>query len=143
VTETAITPRAYSVAFFRVDVMSTRLGAFASVRGLEAQIDYLEYREGGLNSVVHRLPGSIRYPNLVFSQGLTTQGALEQWLSSSGIQPKSSTVVVTLCEPTGTRVRSWSFANAYPVRWTGPVLEAGGAIIAGEELEIAHGGFLS
>jgi phage tail-like protein len=131
------------VAFFTVDVMSTPLGAFASARGLEAQVDYLEYREGGLNSVVHRLPGPLRYPNLVFSQGLTSQGALEQWLTSGGIQPKCTTVVVTLREPGGMRVRSWSFANAYPVRWTGPVLDAGGGVIAGEELEIAHGGFLS
>lgn len=136
-------PTAYGITFFTVDVMDRTVGAFASVRGLEAQIDYLEHREGGLNNVVHRLPGPIRYPNLLFSQGLTTQGALEQWLTSVGLQPQCSTVVVTLCEPDGSRVRSWSFADAYPVRWTGPVLDAGGGMIAGEELEIAHGGFLS
>jgi phage tail-like protein len=134
---------AYGVAFFTVDVLERTVGAFSSVRGLEASVDYLEHREGGINGVVYRLPGPIRYPNLVFSQGLTTQGALESWLTSGGLQPKTATVVVTLCDTRGNRVRSWSFADAYPVRWTGPVLEAGGAVIAGEELEVAHQGFLS
>jgi phage tail-like protein len=133
---------AYPIGYYIVDVLAKTVGAFASIRGLEMEVDYLEHREGGLNTTVHRLPGQIRYPNLVFSQGLTKQGALEEWLSSGGIQPQCTTVVVTLCNPGGSPVRSWSFADAYPVRWTGPSLDAGGGSLAGEELEIAHGGFL-
>lgn len=139
----ALQPTAYPVAFFLVDIKDSTLGTFSSVRGLEAQIDYLEHREGGANTVVHRLPGPTRYPNLVFSQGLTAQGALESWLTSGGLHPTCTTVVVSLCNAGGSRIRSWSFADAYPVRWTGPVLDAGGGVIAGEELEVAHGGFLT
>ena len=133
----------YSNGTFTVDLMDQSIGAFTSVRGLEMQVDFIEYREGGMNNVVHRLPGQMRYPNLVFSQGVTAKGALEKWVMGEGIQPKLKTVIVTLLDTDSTEVRTWKFADGYPVRWTGPVLDAGGTMIAGEELEIAHGGFLS
>jgi phage tail-like protein len=140
---TAAAVQAHGVSRFVVDVANKPIGAFTSIRGLEAQVDYLEYREGGLNTVVHRLPGQIRYPNLVLSQGLTVQGELESWLARGGLGPKLQVVIVTLQDENGAHVRSWSFADAYPVRWTGPVLSAEGGVLAGEELEIAHKGFLA
>jgi phage tail-like protein len=137
------TEDAYGIGYFTVDVTDATVGTFTSVRGLEAQIDYLEYREGGVNGVVHRLPGPARYPNLVLSQGLTVKGPLEAWLGTVGLRPQRKVVVVTLCDADGGKIRSWSFADAYPVRWTGPVLSLDGVMIAGEELEIAHAGLLS
>lgn len=136
-------PLGYSNGTFVIDLGDQSLGTFNSVRGLEMQVDFVEYREGGINDVVHRLPGQIRYPNLVFSQGLTAQGAIQKWLTSDGIKPKPKTVLVTLLDTDLKEVRSWKFANGYPVRWTGPTLDAGGTMIAGEELEIAHEGFLT
>jgi phage tail-like protein len=127
---------------FKVDVMGKTLGVFGSVRGLELHVDYLEYRQGGWNDVVLRLPGPLRYPNLVLSQGVTQQGALEQWMDTGELIADTHTLVVTLYAGGGTVVRTWSFANAYPVRWTGPVLTPDGSLAAGEEIEVAHAGFV-
>ena len=37
-------------------------------------------------------------------------------------------------------MRTWSFRNAYPVKWTGGDLNAGGTEFLTESLEIAHNG---
>lgn len=128
-----------ATAAFTVEVLGRTLGTFGAIRGLEAQVDVLEYREGGINDLVHRLPGQLTYPNLVLSHGLTSR-AVEDWFALTRLGAARHAMTVTFLDNDGTAIRAWSFADAYPIRWTGPVLSAGGTDVAGEELEIAHGG---
>ncbi len=124
---------------FTAEVLGRTLGTFAAIRGLEAQVDVLEYREGGINDLVHRLPGQLSYPNLVLSGGVTSR-AVEEWFAQTRLGAERHAMTVTFLDSAGTAVRAWSFAEAFPIRWTGPVLTAGGGAVAGEELEVAHGG---
>ena len=126
-------------AAFTAEVLGKTLGTFGAIRGLEAHVDVLEYREGGINDVVHRLPGQLIYPNLVLSNGLTSS-AVEEWFAKTRLGAERHNLTVTFLDNVGKAVRAWSFAAAYPIRWTGPVLSAGGTDVAGEELEVAHGG---
>ena len=130
---------AHAGAAFTVEVLGLTLGTFAAIRGLEAQVDVLEYREGGINDVVHRLPGALTYPNIVLSNGLTSR-AVEDWFAKTRLGAERHTMTVTFLDHAGKAMRAWSFADAYPVRWTGPTLSAGDTAVAGEELEVAHGG---
>ena len=124
---------AHAAMSFTAEVLGRTLGTFAAIRGLEAHVEILEYREGGINDVVHRLPGQLRYPNLVLSNGVTSR-AVEEWFGQTRLGAERHTMTVTFLDSAGKALRAWSFAEAYPVRWTGPVLTAG------EELEVAHGG---
>ncbi len=133
------TPTTTASTAFTAEVLGRTLGTFAAVRGLEAQVEILEYREGGINDVVHRLPGPLTYPNLVLSGGLTSR-AVEEWFSQTRLGAARHTMTLTFLDMAGNGIRAWSFADAYPVRWTGPVLSAGDGAVAGEELEVAHGG---
>jgi phage tail-like protein len=130
---------AHASMAFTAEVLGRTLGSFAGIRGLEAQVDILEYREGGINDLVHRLPGQLSYPNLILSGGVTSR-AVEEWFAQTRLGADRHTMTVTFLDSAGTTVRAWSFAEAFPVRWTGPVLTAGGGAVAGEELEVAHGG---
>lgn len=130
---------AHASMAFTAEVLGRTLGTFAGIRGLEAQVDILEYREGGINDLVHRLPGQLSYPNLVLSGGVTSR-AVEEWFAQTRLGAERHALTVTFLDSTGTAVRAWSFADAFPIRWTGPVLTAGGGAVAGEELEVAHGG---
>jgi len=132
------TESAPSIAF-TVEVLGKTLGIFASVKGLESTVDVLEYREGGVNNLVHRLPGQVTYPNLVLAEGLTTK-AVEEWFAKTNLGAERHTVTLTLLDHRGNPVRAWAFADAFPVRWAGPVLSASSTQIAAEELELAHGG---
>lgn len=124
---------------FTAEVLGLTLGSFSAIRGLEAQVDILEYREGGINDIVHRLPGQMTYPNLVLSGGVTSR-AVEEWFAQTRLGAQRHAMTVTFLDSAGTPVRAWSFAEAFPIRWTGPVLTAGGGSVAGEELEVAHAG---
>jgi len=128
-----------AAAAFTVEVLGKTLGTFGAIRGLEAQVEMLEYREGGINDVVHRLPGQVTYPNVVLSNGLTSR-AVEEWFAKTRLGADRHTMTVTFLDADGEAVRAWSFADAFPIRWTGPVLSAGTTDVAAEELEVAHAG---
>jgi phage tail-like protein len=50
---------------------------------------------------------------------------------------------LTLYDSKGTKVQAWSFAEAYPVKWTASDLNSGGNEVMTETLEIAHSGMAS
>jgi phage tail-like protein len=114
------------------------IGYFSHCSGLELSFDVFEYQEGGNNDFVHRLPGTMRYPNLVLSRGLTEQEALLKWFMATRTEAERKEITLTL--KTGSAERMWTFADAFPVKWTGPTLDAETGDIATETLEIAHTG---
>ena len=113
------------------------VGFFMSCSGLEIGFEVYEYGEGG-NDVVHRLPGALQYPNLVLARGLTREDALLRWLLATRAKAERKEITLTL--RSGAGERSWTFDDAFPVRWTGPHIDSSGSSFASESLEIAHGG---
>ena len=115
------------------------VGVFMQCSGLQIEFDVYEYHEGGNNDFVHRLPGAARYPNLVLSRGLTNEVALLKWFWATQTQADLKEVTITLSygksEP-----RSWTFTDAFPVKWSGPQMDANATDVAIETLEIAHSG---
>jgi phage tail-like protein len=115
------------------------LGYFDHCAGLEMSVEVYEYREGGNNDFVHHLPGCVVYPNLTLSRGVTNQDALLKWFQATQQKADLKEITITLASD-GSTQRSWTFADAFPIRWTGPVLDAGNHSVATETLEIAHSG---
>ena len=120
--------------------LDVQVGYFTQVQGLSAQIDVMEYPEGGRNDYVHKLPTRIKHTNLTLKRGLTTEGALLEWLKKTVVKAEPAEMSLTLCDYEGKPIQSWSFAGAYPVKWTGPDANAGGNEMMVETLEIAHQG---
>jgi phage tail-like protein len=116
------------------------IGLFSECSGLSVEREVETYQEGGLNSFAHKLPGRLTYPNLVLKKGITRETALMDWFYASQNPAERKEVSVTLKGPAGQTVRSWSFDGAFPVKWTGPTLNAGSSSVASETLEIAHQG---
>jgi phage tail-like protein len=124
---------------------SSFMGIFKGLSGLEVNFDVLEYREGGNNDFVHRLPGRMTYPNLVLSWGLVHDEALLQWFMQTHTQAQKQEITLTLTASKGdvsNNVRKFTFTDAFPVRWSGPQLvsDAHDPENWGETLEIAHSG---
>jgi phage tail-like protein len=120
------------------------MGIFRSLSGLEVDFDVYEYREGGNNDYVHRLPGRMRYPNLILSWGIVNDETLLKWFFQTQTQPQRQDIVLTLTGSKGDMtgdVRKFTFTEAFPVRWSGPQVSADdGSRDWGETLEIAHAG---
>ena len=119
------------------------IGEFRECTGLSMEREILEYAEGGNNDYVHKLPGRVKYANLVLKRGTTDQTELLKWFWDSRSTPERRSVTVTLVDATGDEeARIWAFQDAYPVKWAGPNLNAGSDSAATETLEIAHGGLV-
>jgi phage tail-like protein len=123
--------------------LEIQVGYFTQVQGLSAQVDVMEYPEGGRNDYVHKLPTRIKHTNLTLKRGLTTEGALLAWLKKTVVNAEPAEMSLSLCDYEGKAVQSWSFAGAYPVKWSGPDANAGGNEMMVETLEIAHQGAVS
>jgi phage tail-like protein len=122
---------------------TTFVGIFGSLSGLEVSFDVYEYGEGGNNDFVHRLPGRMHYPNLVLSWGLVQNDLLLKWFSQTHVEAQRQEITLTLTASKGDmtkNIRTFTFTDAFPVRWTGPQITEGGVGTWGETLEIAHSG---
>jgi phage tail-like protein len=95
------------------------------------------------------MPGRMTWPHLVFRRGVTESDALFTWLSKTSGEGFAgnnnkltrATGAVTALDSNGIRLRSWDFADVFPVRWKGPDFDSSSNASLEEELEVAHHGF--
>ena len=128
---------------FGVEIQGIEVARFSECSGLEFENETFEYKEGGLNSRIHRLPGRFKFTNLTLKKGIAEDGNdLWDWVTntvSGNIDPK--TVTVTLYDLSGeSPLRTWTYIAAYPVKWSAVALNAEQNAIAIETLVLAHQG---
>lgn len=116
-----------SAFYFRV-VFGATLGltdtSFQEVSGISAEIDVEPIVEGGENRFVHQLPKGVKHTNLELKRGIASMTSpLVIWcrsimeldfIASVVTQPIS----VFLMNENGIPIRAWTFANAWPVKWS-------------------------
>lgn len=128
---------------FTVSLPGVSIGTFRECSGIGVEVETMDYQEGGNNEFVHRLPTRLKFQNVVLKRGITHQTALLDWFNQTramGVNAKRGEIKIELVGPKGQAIRTWSFKDAYPVKWTGPNLNASSNQIASESLEIAHAG---
>jgi phage tail-like protein len=127
---------------FAVDA-GEAIGYFTEVSGLTMEYDVVEYQEGGVNDFVHKLRGRMKFTNLVLTRGITHEESFTKWFLECREKTARRDLSVTMLASDLSPIRTWSFAGAFPVKWTGPGLKAGSGEIAIEQIEIAHQGLTS
>src|SRR3954451_5160477 len=127
---------------FAVEIDGLVVAGFQEVTGLQAEIETFDYREGGENGFVHRLPSGVRYPtHIVLRRGLTDSDALWNWhADTAGGKVTRRNGSIVLLDSAAGEVWRWNFVDAYPVRWNGAELRAGAGAVAVESLELVHRG---
>src|SRR4051794_23098402 len=120
------------------------LGDWQKCEGLSVEYDVFEYREGGENSYVHRLPGRAKYQNIKLTRPIDPNSSLvTTWFGKVLKEKVRSTAWIRVLDAAGKQVVQWNVVDAWPVRWTGPTLDVTASQTALEVLEIAHNGFSS
>jgi phage tail-like protein len=120
----------------------TSLGDWTKCEGLSVEFDIHEYKEGGINGWVWRLPGRAKYQNIKLTRPVTKSTAdVAKWLSTVKPAVSRTTAKIAVKDAAGEEVASWSLSGVYPVRWTGPTLDVGQNQAATEVLELCHIGF--
>ncbi len=126
---------------FFVEVDDLIVGGFSEVSGLQAETEFEEIREGGVNDHIHKFPKITKHQNLVLKRGVTDSDVLWKWhqdVVDGKIRRKG--VYLTLLDAEGRERWRWNFIDAYPVKWVGPDLKADGNAVAIETLELVHNG---
>lgn len=129
---------------FLVAVEGMLVGEFSQVSGIGSEVEFEEYQEGGVNDYTHKLPTRAKYPqNLVLERGLTDFDFLWAWhhdIVNGKFERKNGTIF--LLDRYRIPATWWNFTDAYPVKWTGPQLQASSNAIAVESVELAHHGLV-
>lgn len=112
---------------------------FAEVEIPSAEIETIEYREGGdRTSGVRKLPGRVRYGNVVLRRGI--DGRLDVWEWFKTVrdgQLLRRDVTITLLDEQRNPVLQWRLRDAWPAKYDPSDLDAKGNEVAIELLELA------
>lgn len=131
----------YQVTNFLVEVEGLLVGGFSECSGLQAETEFLDYREGGVNEYMHRFAGASKYPPLVLKHGITQIDSLWSWhqdVIQGKIKRRNGTIY--LLDRQQIPVIWWNFKEAFPYKWTGPDLRADSGNVAFESVELSHRG---
>ena len=126
---------------FLVEIDGVTQGGFQECSGLDSITDPVEYREGGDNTTVRKLPGKTTYSDISLKRGLTDSDELWRWrktVMDGNIERKNGSIIVL--DSTGSEKVRWNFYEAWPSKWEGPSFDAKANDIAVETLTIAHEG---
>ena len=66
---------------FKVEIDGIQEAAFTECSGLEISTDVFEYKEGGLNEFVHKLPGRMKLSNVTLKRGFAVSNGLYKWFT--------------------------------------------------------------
>ena len=118
------------------------VAGFSECSGLEATVEFQEYREGGLNSYVHKFPTRATFANLTFKHGVIyLYDDLWSWHNDFVLgRGKRKDGTIVLLDEGRTPAKVWKFRRGLPTKWVGPALNANQSAAAIESLEITHEG---
>ena len=126
---------------FRVEVDGIDRAGFRECSGLDFSNDPVDYREGPDKLSVRKLPGLIKYSNIVLKWGFSDDKELWEWRQEAmdgKVARKSGSII--LLNDAGDEKMRWNFTAGWPAKWTGPSFNATGNEVAIETLEIVHEG---
>jgi len=120
---------------------------FSKCSGLAGEVSVEEYQEGGENRFAHRFPTRTTFPNLVLNQGAGPMPELWDWFYefyvTGLVAPRDGTVVLmSTIDGVLAPARVWAFTRGWPVKLTGPELDAQSSAVAIDSIEIAHHGLV-
>ena len=128
---------------FLVEIDGIVQGGFNEVTIPESAQDPIEYREGSDMPTVRKIPGLIKYGNVVLKWGTTDSLELYAWrkeVENGQMASARKNMAVIVLDEEGNPVSRWEFREAWPTKYDAPDLKATGNEIAIDTLEIAHEG---
>jgi phage tail-like protein len=137
----------YGTFNFKVEFESGVIAAFSEISGLDTEQGVIEYRTGDEDTVMRKIPGIRKHPNVVLKRGIIGALNLFEWrkqvmdgIGDATDEEGKTTVTIHLLDEKRVSVATWKLKKAWPVKWAGPTFGAGKNEAAIETLELAHEG---
>lgn len=127
---------------FQVEIAGIQDATFLECSGFETKLDVEEYKEGGLNDYLHKLPGRQSYTNVTLKRGVVNSIELWDWLhrlsTAAAKSSEKKNMSVVLCNGKGEEQLRWNLIAAFPVKWSVPSMQSEQSSVYVESLEIAY-----
>jgi phage tail-like protein len=90
------------------------------------------------------LPGTTKYSTIKLTRAFTGDTALWDWYTTSAQGGHNARVggTITISDRSEKPVAQYKFVNAWPRKYEGPTLNAGGNDVLLETVEVVHAGLL-
>jgi phage tail-like protein len=140
-----VTTEPYSAHRYWIEIKGLQEASFSECSGLQSELEVEEWKAGGLNDYVHRLPGRVKaFQNLVLKRGLASPDLWDWYYRTSQGKPgtiKREHISIVLYGLEGQPGIRWNVIDALPVKWGGPTLKSSSGEVAFETIEFIHHGF--
>jgi phage tail-like protein len=131
----------FKVVFSGVGSESDAEAFFRSVSGLKYETEVLDVRAGGVNDSTFRLPGATKWNNITLKRGFSGSSGFmrwrEEWLNGKCTRASGS---IQQLDTQLNVITTWSFEEAWPVKWEISDFDATKSELSIETLELAHHG---
>ncbi len=132
---------------FKIDCDGIIRGACKECSGLDSTTESIDYREGGENTTIHKLPGKTTFSEVTLKRGITDSDDLWEWRKmvvdgneGKGKKTMRRNVSIFLLNDKGEEILRWNLTDAWPSKWEGPSLDATANDVAFETLTLTHEG---
>ncbi len=93
---------------------------FQEVSGLSVDVETEDFKEGGENRFVHKLPVRTKYSDLTLKRGLLTDSKVIEWCRKAieDFKFEPVDINITLLNEKGEPINMWAVHHAYPIHWS-------------------------
>jgi phage tail-like protein len=130
---------------FMLEVDGIAEATFRECSGLDSETQVIESKETGNKgqTVIRKLPGSLKWGDITLKRGFTDDMKLQAWRDQTvngklTDMRKNGSIVIYDYE--NTEVLRWNFTNGWISKLQGPSLNATGNDVAIESITIVHEG---
>lgn len=127
-----------------LDVQNGKItGYFTECSGIGSEHDIIEHKvvtETG-QEVVMKIPGRLKWENIVFKRGITSNMDIWNWrkqVEDGDVDGARCDGSIIMYDQSLNEVARWNFERAWPVKVTGPQPKSDSNEISVEELHLTH-----
>ncbi len=134
--------RIFNRYHFSIDWGGSRIG-FMEVSGLDIEIEAISFREGSSpEDSFRKVPGLRKFSDIILKRGIVKgDNEFFAWINTKQIGTiERRDITISLLNENHDPVVVWRVQNAFPVKYSGPVLESNGSDAAMETLVLTHEG---
>jgi len=129
---------------FTLQIDGITAAQFNEVTIPDISSDPIEWRTGDDPPTFRKIPGLIKYGNIVLKSGVTDSLDLYNWYKDAildqGFNDARKAVQILVNNEKGEPIAEWDFVECWPTKYDSPDLNAKDDNFAIETLEIAHEG---
>ncbi len=130
---------------YAIEIQGVITGFFTECEGIGSEHEVIEHKIVSSDGRPHiqKLPGRLKWENITLKRGITDNMDIWDWrdqVVEGSVDDARHNGSIVMFDQSLEEVARWNFVNAWPVKVSGPSVQADSNEFAVEELVVAHEG---